>query len=281
MQAAAVTPLSGLSYGTLAYLIEDVFSLQTRSSFLTSTGALAAVAATSELHALAAPNDSASVILVHAAWEDGSVWSKVIVPLAQKGVHTVAAPIPLTTMDDDVAMVEHMIDRTTGPVVLVSHAYSGAVISSVSNPRVQSLVFINSLLPAEGETVADVFYRKPPHPKAPRMKPDENGLVWMPRWAFGHSIAPKATSAELAVLAASQRPLSVPCIQKRLGPPAWRLKPSLYLVTEQDDLIDVDTQRFMAKRAGSQMRSYPDDHTAMVTAPQHVIDLISEALKAI
>ena len=199
--------------------------MQTRSGFLTSAGALATVAAASELSVLAAPNHNASVILVHAAWEDGSAWSKVIVPLVQQGIYTVAAPIPLTTMDDDVAMVEHIIDRTTGPVVLVSHAYSGAVISSVRNPRVQSLVFINSLLPAEGETVADVFYRKPPHPKAPRMKPDENGLVWMPRWAFGHSIAPKATSAELAVLAASQRPLSVPCIQKKVGPPAWKSKP--------------------------------------------------------
>lgn len=253
--------------------------MQTRSTFLTSGGALVAVAAASELSTLAAANDNASVILVHAAWEDGSVWSKVIVPFAQQGVYTVAAPIPLTTMDDDVAMVEHMIGRTTGPVVLVSHAYSGAVISSVRNPRVQSLVFINSLLPAEGETVADVFYRKPPHSKAPRMKPDEDGLVWMPRWAFGHSIAPRATSAELAVLAASQRPLSVPCIQKKVGPPAWKFKSSWYLLAEQDDLIDIDTQRFMAKRAGSKMRSYPDDHTAMVTAPQHVIDLISEALK--
>jgi hypothetical protein len=109
-------------------------------------------------------------------------------------------------------MVEHTIDRTTGPVVLVSHAYCGVVISSVRSAQVQSLVFINSLLPAEGETVAEVFYRKPPHPKAPRMLADEHGLVWMPRWAFGHSVAPKATSAELLVLVASQRPLAVPCI---------------------------------------------------------------------
>jgi pimeloyl-ACP methyl ester carboxylesterase len=230
---------------------------------------------------VAAANNHAAVILVHAAWEDGSVWSKVIIQLAEQGVYTVAAPIPLTTLDDDVAMVKHIIDRTPGPVVLVSHAYSGAVISSVKNPRVQGLIFINSLLPAQGETVADVFYRKPPHPKAPHMKPDENGLVWMPRWAFAHSIAPKATSAELAVLAAAQRPLSVPCIQKKLGPPAWKSTPSWYLVAQQDDLIDIDTQRFMAKRAGSKIRSHPDDHTAMVTAPQHVIDLISEALNAL
>ena len=258
-----------------------MISCQTRLNFLTSAAALAAVTAATEVGTVAAANNNPSVILVHAAWEDGSVWGKVIVPLAERGVYTVAAPIPLTTLDDDVAMVDHMIDRAAGPVVLVSHAYSGAVISSVRNPRVQGLVFINSLLPAEGETVADVFYRKPPHPKAPQMKPDKNGLVWMPRWAFGHSIAPKATSAELAVLAASQRPLSVPCIQKKLGPAAWRSKPSWYLLAEQDDLIDIDTQRFMAKRAGSNMRSYPDDHTAMVTAPQHVVDLISEALKAL
>ena len=87
--------------------------MQTRSSFLSSAGALATVAAASELSGLAAPNHDASVILVHAAWEDGSVWSKVIVSLVQQGVYSVAAPIPLTTMDDDVAMVEHVVGRPT------------------------------------------------------------------------------------------------------------------------------------------------------------------------
>ena len=250
----------------------------TRSGFLASTGALVTAATVGKLQTVAAANEKPTVVLVHAAWEDGTVWSKVIVGLAQHGVTAVAAPMPLTTLDNDVATVEHMIDRSIGPVVLVSHAYSGAVISSVHDPRVTGLVFINSLVPAEGETVADVFYRKPPHPKAPRMKPDANGLVWMPHWAFGHSIAPKATRDELTVLAATQRPLSVPCIQKKLGPSAWKSTPSWYLIAEEDDLIDVDTQRFMAKRAGSSIRSYPDDHTSMVTAPQHVVDLILEAI---
>ena len=101
-------------------------------------------------------------------------------------------------------------------------------------------------------------------------------MAWSgcPAGPLATPFAPKATSAELAVLAASQRPLSVPCIKKEVGAPAWKFKPSWYRVAEQDDLIDIDTQRFMAKRAGSKMRSYPDDHIAMVTAPQHVIDLI-------
>lgn len=253
--------------------------MQTRSDFLVSAGAFAAYAAVRPL-GTAAASGNGSVILVHAAWADGSCWSKVIVPLSQQGVNVIAAPIPLTTLDNDVAAVQHMIDRTTGPVMLVSHAYAGAVISSVNSSRVTRLVFINSLLPAEGETVADVFYRKPPHPKAPRMKPDANGLIWMPHWAFASSFAPNATAGELAVLAAVQRPLSLPCIQKHVGSQAWKSTPSWYLLAEHDDIIDIDTQRYMAKRVGATTRSYPVDHTSMVTAPQHVVDLISEALKS-
>lgn len=254
--------------------------MKTRTEFLASCGGFAAVVSAGQLGTRAAASGNASVILVHAAWADGSCWSKVIVALEQHGVSVVAAPIPLTTLDNDVAMVERMIDRTAGPVMLVSHAYAGAVISSASNPRVKSLVFINSLLPAEGETVANVFYRLPPHPKAPRMKPDPNGLIWMPRWAFASAFAPNATAAEQAVLAAVQRPLSLPCIQKHVGRQAWKSKPSWYLLAEDDEIIDIDTQRFMAKRVGATARSYPVDHAPMVTAPHHVVDLILEGLKS-
>src|SRR5258707_10730738 len=103
--------------------------------------------------------DDVSVVLAHGAWADGSSWSKVIVALQQKGVTTIAAPLPLTSLSDDVLALDRTSERVEGQLVLVGHAYAGAVIGSTRNQRVKSLVYVAGLAPAEGETVADVFYR--------------------------------------------------------------------------------------------------------------------------
>src|SRR4030081_120084 len=119
-----------------------------------------------------------SVVPVHGAWADGSSWSDIIKPLQSRGLKTMAAPIPLTSLSDDAAALERVLERTDGPVVLVAHAYAGAVIGASSNERVRSLVFIAALTPDEGETVGEVFYREKPHPQAPQLAPDAHGLVW-------------------------------------------------------------------------------------------------------
>src|SRR5271170_6331225 len=112
-----------------------------------------------------------TAVLVHGAWADGSCWSNVILPLRNKGFNVTTAPIPLTTLAEDAAALRRVIERTTGPVILVGHAYAGAVIAAVEDERVKSLVYIAALAPDEGETVANVFYRTPPHPKAPQLAP--------------------------------------------------------------------------------------------------------------
>src|SRR6516165_3740771 len=122
----------------------------------------------------------ASVVLVHGAWADASSWVHVIKPLLSGGIKTLAAPIPLTSLSDDIAALERALERTDGPVVLVAHAYAGAVIGASTNERVQSLVFISALSPDEGETVAEVFYRDKASPEAPKLAPDSHGLLWMP-----------------------------------------------------------------------------------------------------
>ena len=109
-----------------------------------------------------------SVVLVHGAWADGSSWNDIIGPLLCKGLDVLAAPIPLTSLSDDIAALDRALERTDGPAVLVAHAYAGAVIAATTNKRVQSLVFIAALAPDEGETVAEVFYREKPHPQAPQ-----------------------------------------------------------------------------------------------------------------
>jgi pimeloyl-ACP methyl ester carboxylesterase len=108
-----------------------------------------------------------NVVLVHGAWADGSSWTKIIGPLAADGIKVVAAPLPLTSFRDDVAALGRTLERVTGPVVLVGHAYAGAVIAAMRSKQVKALVYVAALAPDEGETVAEVFYRTEPHPQAP------------------------------------------------------------------------------------------------------------------
>ncbi len=218
-----------------------------------------------------------TVVLVHAAWADGSCWSNVILPLRNQGLQVTAAPIPLTSLSDDAAALRRVIERTTGPVILVGHAYSGAVIAAVHDDRVKSLVYVAALAPDEGETVADVFYRAAPHPKAPHMVPDAHGLIWMPEEGFGCAVAHKASPGQLAIMAAVQRPLAVQCIQEKAPAPAWKKTPTWYFVAEEDRMISPETQRFMAGRMGATIRSHSVDHTPMYTAPKLVVDVILEA----
>lgn len=138
-------------------------------------------------------NAKTSVVLVHGAWADGSSWNEIIAPLQSKGLDVLAAPIPLTSLSDDIAALERALERTKGPVVLAAHAYAGAVIAAVSNERVRSLVFIAALAPDEGETVADVFYREKLHPEAPQLSPDAHGFIWMPKEAFGAAFSQNAS----------------------------------------------------------------------------------------
>jgi pimeloyl-ACP methyl ester carboxylesterase len=225
-------------------------------------------------------SDEVGVVLVHGAWADGSSWAKVIGPLAADGIAVVAAPLPLTSFEDDVAALNRTLERMSGRVVLVGHAYAGAVIAATRDPKVEALVYIAALAPDEGETVANVFYRMEPHPKAPKLAPDSHGLIYLPDDAFPAAFAPNASTEELAVLAAVQRPISPACITVAMDRPLWKDRPSWFLVAEQDRMIGQETQRFMAVRMKAEIRSHPVDHTPIVTAPSVVVEIIREAIAA-
>jgi pimeloyl-ACP methyl ester carboxylesterase len=177
------------------------------------------------------------VVLAHGAWADGSSWSKVIRLLAADGIGAVAAPLPLTSFQDDVAALERALERMPGPVVLAGHAYAGAVIAAVRSEKVKALVYVAALAPDEGETVADVFYRTDSHPQAPKLAPDDHGLIYLPDAAFGAAFAQNAAAEELAVLAAVQRPISPACITVAVPRPLWKDRPTWFLVAEQDRMI--------------------------------------------
>ncbi len=220
-----------------------------------------------------------TVVMVHGAWADGSSWRHVIRLLRADGIASVAAPIPLTTLSDDVRALDRVLERIDGPVLLAAHAYAGAVIASTKSNRVRGLVFVSALAPAERETVADVFYREPPHPQAPQLAPDTDGYIWMPASGFSSAFAQHATSEDNAILAAVQRPINVACIQEAVQTPLWTSVPSWYLLAEQDRMIDPKTQEFMATRMKAQMQRLDVDHTPIITAPDKVVGFIRNALR--
>ena len=220
------------------------------------------------------------MVLAHGAWADGSSWARVMSPLMDAGHKVLAASLPLTSFAADVAAVERTLERAPGPIVLAAHAYAGAVIAAARNERVAGLVYISALAPDEGETVADVFTRAPPHARAPRLTPDHHGLIYLPDAAFAEAFAPNATAEQQALLAATQRPIAPACITLRVGRPAWRDLPSWFLVAERDYMILPDTQRFMAARMGARVRAETVDHTPIVTAPAVVVEIIRAAIAA-
>jgi pimeloyl-ACP methyl ester carboxylesterase len=220
---------------------------------------------------------NATVVLVHGAWADGSSWNRVILPLLHQGLKVICAPIPLTSLSDDAAALDRVVRRTDGPVVLAGHAYAGAVIAATTDEKVKSLVYIAALAPDEGETVAQVFYREEPHPQAPILQPDADGLIWMPEDGFQNAFAQNASDDVKAVTASVQRPIAVRCIQEPAPQPAWRSKPSWFLIAEEDRMINPKTQHFMAERMGAKVRVHPVDHTPLLTAPELVVDIILEA----
>ena len=226
------------------------------------------------------PSNDVSVVLVHGAWAAGSGWATVIAPLNAQGFNVVAAPLPLTSFENDVAALDRTLERVAGPVVLAGHAYAGAVIGATRSDKVKALVYVAALAPDEGETVADVFYRATPHTQAPKLAPDDHGLIYLPDTAFAAAFAQNASGGELAVLRAAQRPISPACITVPMARPLWKDRPAWFLIAEQDRMIVPETQHFMAKRMNARVRAHPVDHTPMVTAPDAVVDIIVEAAGA-
>jgi pimeloyl-ACP methyl ester carboxylesterase len=189
-----------------------------------------------------------------------------------------AAPIPLTSLSDDAAVLQRTIARTQGPVIVAGHAYAGAIVGTANDERVKALVYIAALAPDEGETVAQVFYRDEPHPKAPKLAPDTEGFIWMPDESFAEAFAQDATPEQIALCRVVQRPISVKNIQEPVASPAWKTKPTWYLLAEKDRMINPKTQRFMAERMNATTRPHLVDHTPLVTAHTAVVDLLLEAV---
>jgi pimeloyl-ACP methyl ester carboxylesterase len=222
---------------------------------------------------------NSTIVLVHGAWADGSCWRDIILPLQKRGLQVLCAPIPMTSLTNDAAALSWAFERTSGPLVLVGHAYSGAVIAAAQGERVKSLVYIAALAPDEGETVAKVFYRDPKPPESPKLAPDAHGFIWMPDGGFRQAVAHKASAEQTTIAQAVQRPIAVQCIQEPVPKPAWKTRPSWFLIAEEDRMINPATQHFMADRMGAKVHAKHVDHSPMYSDPDVVISMITEAAR--
>src|ERR1700731_2696372 len=225
------------------------------------------------------PTSKITLVLVHGAWAECASWTEVILPLQKRGFGVVCAPLPLTSLSDDVSALDRVLDKVGGDIVLVGHAYAGAVIGATKNGRVRLLVYVAALAPDEGETVADVLYREPPHARAPKLGPDGDGFIWMPPEGFPHAFAQDAAREVKSVLLATQPPINVMSIQQKAPRPLWKDRPSWFLVAENDRMIPAKTQYFEANRMGATLRAQAVDHSPMLTSPNSVVEVMLEAVR--
>jgi pimeloyl-ACP methyl ester carboxylesterase len=269
--------LGALSVASLGVALDSVFSKFARAQNPVQA-ATTSPASKIKMKAGEFPPNSA-IVLVHGAWADGSCWRNVILPLERHGLQVICAPIPLTSLTNDATALGQALERTSGPVVLVGHAYSGAVIAAVKEERVRSLVYIAALAPDEGETVAKVFYRDPKPAESPKLAPDPHGFIWIPDGGFQQAVAHKASGEQTSIAQAVQRPIAVSCIQEPAPTPTWKTKPSWFLIAEEDRMINPTTQHFMADRMHAKVHVHHVDHSPMYSEPRLVIDIILEAAR--
>ena len=173
--------------------------------------------------------------------------------------------------------------EVNSPVVLVEHSYGGAVITAAgaADPNVKALVYIAAMAPDDGETVGEVLHRTAPHPTAPALVPDEDGFLWTSAKGFADTVAHESSANNALLMATTQKPIAIKCKQEQMTQPAWKEKPSWFLVAKRDRMIAPETQEFMAHRTRGHIVAVEVDHTPLASAPDQVVAVIAQAVDAV
>jgi len=229
-----------------------------------------------------ASSAAANVVLVHGGFVDGSGWRAVYDLLKQDGYHVSVVQNPTLSLAGDAAATRLIIDAQDGPVVLVGHSYGGAVITEAgTDPNVAALVYIAAFAPETGESVNTLIADPPPGAPVPPILPPKDGFLFLDRDEFHASFAGDLPAEEAAFMADSQVPWGVDALGGQITEPAWRTKPSWYLVTSEDRMIPPAAQRVMAERAGSTTTEVTGSHSIYVSQPSAVAALIKQAASAV
>jgi pimeloyl-ACP methyl ester carboxylesterase len=247
------------------------------SKFLAATMVVGSVMAGGGAHAA---NARPSVVLVHGGFVDGSGWQSVYDILTHDGYKVSIVQNPTSSLTDDVAFTKRVLAAQSGPVVLVGHSYGGAVITEAGNAdNVKALVYITAFAPDAGESVQALISHPVPGAPVPPILPPQDGWLMLDNAKFAASFAGDLPPKKAQFMADSQVPWNVAALGGVISTPAWKSKPTFYLVVDGDHMIPVEAQRSMAKRANATVMNTKGSHAIYVSNPKVVASLIEEAAK--
>jgi len=251
---------------------------QFRKLLAASTIALATIAGAAQ----AAPAGPVkNVVLVHGAFVDGSGWADVYKLLAADGYKVTVVQNQTASLADDVAITRRALAAQDGPAILVGHSYGGVVISEAgTNDKVKGLVYVAAFSPEAGESVASLIANPAPGAPVPPILPPQDGFAIVDKAKFHTAFAADVPAATAAFMADSQTPFGVPAITGAVTAPAWKVKPSWYVVADSDKMIPPAAQRAMAARAGAKVSEAHGSHAIYVSQPRAVAAVIEQAAQA-
>jgi pimeloyl-ACP methyl ester carboxylesterase len=222
-----------------------------------------------------------NVVLVHGGFVDGAGWGSVYKILRKGGYQVSIVQNPTTSLQDDVAATQRVLATQDGPAILVGHSYGGAVITEAGrHPHVAALVYITAFAPDAGESVATLIKDPPPGAPVPPILPPQDGYLLLDKTKFHASFAADVDAETAAFMADSQVPWGMGALSGAISEPAWRTKPSWYLVVTEDQMIPLAAQRAMGKRAGATIVEVKGSHAIYVSQPGAVAALIERAAKS-
>jgi pimeloyl-ACP methyl ester carboxylesterase len=223
-----------------------------------------------------------NVVLVHGAWADGSSWSAVVERLQADGYHVTAPQFPLTALADDVARLRQVLELQDGPTIVAGHSYGGQVMTALGAdaPNVAGLVYIAAFGLDQGESLGGLLAQGPVTPALAHLVTDERGFGWLSEDDFVHHFAADVDPVQAKVMYAVQQPLAMSAFADVMGVPAWKTRPSWYLVAADDEALPPDAERQFAARMGAATVEIPSSHVAMVSHPAEVARLIETAAEA-
>jgi pimeloyl-ACP methyl ester carboxylesterase len=221
-----------------------------------------------------------NVLLIHGGFVDGSGWQGVYDLLKKDGYNVTVVQNPTSSLAEDVAVTKRALVAQSGPAILVGHSYGGVVITEAGNdPKVAGLVYIAAFAPDRGESVSSLIESPPPGAPVPPILPPQDGFLFLDRSKFRASFAADVNAEAAAFMADSQVPWGLDALNGAISEPAWKQKPSWYLVATDDKMIPPDAQRAMSKRAGSTVAEVRGSHAVYVSQPKAVAGLIAKAAR--
>lgn len=223
-----------------------------------------------------------TVVLVHGAWADGSSWNKVIPLLQAKGIKVLGVQNPLTSLADDVAATQRVLADAKGPVILVGHSWAGTVITQAgTDPKVKALVYVAAFANADGQSGGDLVGAYPKPPAFATIDDDGHGFLRQTEEGMLKNFAPDLAPAEARTLAVTQGPLAASTFGDKVTDAAWKTRPSWYVVSANDRVINPQMERDLAKRMGAKTTVLQSSHVSLLSHPREVAAVIEDAVNAV